>query len=242
MAVEKNPFEQKEESTNVVNINATVPEDENVSFEVADDGGVVVNFGEEGIEEEVTAKEYYTNLAEDMEEGLLNDIANTVIDNFQADKDSRGEWDSMFERGFDLLGLKLEDTTEPFEGACTAVHPLLIESAVKFQAKASQELFPAGGPVKAQILGNQSVEKQEQANRVQNFMNYQITEQMPEYFDEFERMLFHLPLIGSAIKKVYYDAGLERPVSEFVPIDQFYVSYYASNLKKADRYTHRYLS
>jgi len=238
MAVEKNPFEQKEESTNVVNINATVPEDENVSFEVADDGGVVVNFGEEGIEEEVTAKEYYTNLAEDMEEGLLNDIANTVIDNFQADKDSRGEWDSMFERGFDLLGLKLEDTTEPFEGACTAVHPLLIESAVKFQAKASQELFPAGGPVKAQILGNQSVEKQEQANRVQNFMNYQITEQMPEYFDEFERMLFHLPLIGSAIKKVYYDAGLERPVSEFVPIDQFYVSYYASNLKKADRYTH----
>jgi len=238
MAIEKNPFDKKEESTNVVNINATVPEDENVSFELDNDGGVVVNFGEEGIEEEVTAKEYYTNLAEDMEEGLLNDIANTVIDNFQADKDSRGEWDSMFERGFDLLGLKLEDTTEPFEGACTAVHPLLIESAVKFQAKASQELFPSGGPVKAQILGNQSVEKQEQANRVQNFMNYQITEQMPEYFDEFERMLFHLPLIGSAIKKVYYDAGLERPVSEFVPIDQFYVSYYASNLKKADRYTH----
>ena len=238
MAVEKNPFEQKEESTNVVSINATVPEDENVSFEVADDGGVVVNFGEEGIEEEVTAKEYYTNLAEDMDEGLLNDIANTVIDNFQADKDSRGEWDSMFERGFDLLGLKLEDTTEPFEGACTAVHPLLIESAVKFQAKASQELFPSGGPVKAQILGNQSVDKQEQANRVQNFMNYQLTEQMPEYFDEFERMLFHLPLIGSAIKKVYYDAGIERPVSEFVPIDQFYVSYYASNLRKADRYTH----
>ena len=144
----------------------------------------------------------------------------------------------MFERGFDLLGLKLEDATEPFEGACTAVHPLLIESAVKFQSKASQELFPVGGPVKAQILGTQSVEKQEQANRVQNFMNYQLTEQMPEYFDEFERMLFHLPLIGSAIKKVYYDAGIERPVSEFVPIDQFYVSYYASNLRKADRYTH----
>jgi len=109
---------------------------------------------------------------------------------------------------------------------------------VKFQSKASQELFPVGGPVKAQILGTQSVERQEQANRVQNFMNYQLTEQMPEYFDEFERMLFHLPLIGSAIKKVYYDAGIERPVSEFVPIDQFYVSYYASNLRKADRYTH----
>ena len=238
MAVEKNPFEQKEESTNVVNINATVPEDENVSFEVADDGGVVVNFGEEGIEEEVTAKEYYTNLATDMDDEILKDVAHTVIENFQADKDSRAEWDSMFERGFDLLGLKLEDATEPFEGACTAVHPLLIESAVKFQSKASQELFPVGGPVKAQILGKQDVTKQEQANRVQNFMNYQLTEQMPEYFDEFERMLFHLPLIGSAIKKVYYDAGLERPVSEFVPIDQFYVSYYASNLRKADRYTH----
>ncbi len=237
MAVEKNPFEKKEETTNVVSINAP-QEDAGVSFEVDTDGGVTVNFGEENIEEEKTAKEYYSNLATDMDEEVLKDVAQTVIGNFQADKDSRSEWDSMFERGFDLLGLKLEDATEPFEGACTAVHPLLIESAVKFQSKASQELFPVGGPVKAQILGTQSVEKQEQANRVQNFMNYQLTEQMPEYFDEFERMLFHLPLIGSAIKKVYYDAGIERPVSEFVPIDQFYVSYYASNLRKADRYTH----
>ncbi len=237
MAVEKNPFEKKEETTNVVSINAP-KEEEGVSFEVDTDGGVTVNFGEENIEEEVTAKEYYTNLADDMDEEVLKKVSHTVLENFQADKDSRSEWDSMFERGFDLLGLKLEDATEPFEGACTAVHPLLIESAVKFQSKASQELFPVGGPVKAQILGTQSVEKQEQANRVQNFMNYQLTEQMPEYFDEFERMLFHLPLIGSAIKKVYYDAGIERPVSEFVPIDQFYVSYYASNLRKADRYTH----
>ena len=144
----------------------------------------------------------------------------------------------MFERGFELLGLKLEDTTEPFEGAATAVHPLLIESAVKFQAKASTELFPAKGPVKAQVLGDATLEKQQQANRVQNFMNYQVTTQMPEYFDEFERMLFHLPLIGSAFKKVYYDASLDRPVSEFVPIDQFYVSYYATDLRRADRYTH----
>ena len=115
---------------------------------------------------------------------------------------------------------------------------MLIESAVKFQSKAIQELFPSSGPVKAQILGKQSVEREQQANRVQNFMNYQVTEQMPEYFDESERMLFHLPLIGSAFKKVYYDANLKRPVSEFVPIDQFYVSYYASNLRKAERYTH----
>ena len=132
MAVEKNPFDKKEESTNVVSINATAPEDENVSFEVADDGGVVVNFGEEGIEEEVTAKEYYTNLATDMDDEILKDVAHTVIENFQADKDSRAEWDSMFERGFDLLGLKLEDATEPFEGACTAVHPLFSSSFYLF--------------------------------------------------------------------------------------------------------------
>ena len=144
----------------------------------------------------------------------------------------------MFERGFDLLGLKLEQGSEPFEGACTAVHPLLIESAVKFQSKASGELFPANGPIKAQIMGKSTQEKELQANRVQNFMNYQLTEQMPEYFDEFERMLFHLPLIGSAFKKLYYDATVKRPKSEFIPIDQFYVSYYATDLSNADRYTH----
>ena len=108
MAVEKNPFEQKEETTNVVSINAP-QEDAGVSFEVDTDGGVVVNFGEENIEEEVTAKEYYSNLAETLDDEVLKDISSTVIDNFQADRDSRGEWDSMFERGFDLLGLKLED-------------------------------------------------------------------------------------------------------------------------------------
>jgi hypothetical protein len=177
-------------------------------------------------------------MANDMEEEELQEIAATVIDNYRADKDSRADWESMFERGFDLLGLKIEDTSEPFEGACTAVHPMLIESAVKFQSKAIQEMFPANGPVRTQILGKQTPERQQQSNRVKDFMNYQVTEQMPEYFDETERMLFHLPLIGSAFKKVYYDANLKRPVSEFIPIDQFYVSYYASNLNKADRYTH----
>ena len=115
---------------------------------------------------------------------------------------------------------------------------MLIESAVKFQSKATQELFPAAGPVKSQIIGNASEEKENQAQRVEEFMNYQVTDQMTEYFDEFERMLFHLPLIGSAFKKIYFDSGLNRPVSEFVPIDQFYVSYYATDLRRADRYTH----
>ena len=240
MAIEKNPFDKiPEEIQNVIPIPKKI-EDTNATFEVEPDGGVTVDFTEVSVEmqPEPDIEEWYGNMANDMEEEELQEIAATVIDNYRADKDSRADWESMFERGFDLLGLKIEDTSEPFEGACTAVHPMLIESAVKFQSKAIQEMFPANGPVRTQILGKQTPERQQQSNRVKDFMNYQVTDQMPEYFDETERMLFHLPLIGSAFKKVYYDANLKRPVSEFIPIDQFYVSYYASNLNKADRYTH----
>ena len=240
MAVERNPYEKiPEELSSVVPM---VPEtDIDATFEVDTDGGLIVDLSEQ---EDVQMKpseeiaEWYGDLSETLDDQVLLDISLDVIENYQADKDSRSEWESMFERGFDLLGLKLEPGTEPFEGACTAVHPLLIESAVKFQSKASQELFPSSGPVKANILGKVTPEKELQANRVQNFMNYQVTEQMPEYFDEFERMLFHLPLIGSAFKKVYYNSTLKRPMSEFIPIDQFYISYYATDLRNADRYTH----
>ena len=240
MAVEKNPNEGKEKA-NVINLDMEKEKrSDNVNFEVdPETGELEIEFNAEEVEEEVEEpNEFYENLAELMEEQDLDDIAQTVIEKYEADKSSRTEWESMFERGFDLLGLKLEDTTEPFEGAATAVHPLLIESAVKFQSKASGELFPAKGPVKVQVLGDITDSKQRQANRVQNFMNYQVAEQMPEYFDEAERMLFHLPLLGSAVKKIYYDNSINRPVSEFVPIDQFYVSYYATDLRRADRYTH----
>ena len=240
MAIEKNPFDKiPEEIQNIIPIPKKV-QDTDATIELEPDGGVIVDFTETSVEmqPEPDIEEWYGNLSESLDEEQLQDIASNVIESYTSDKDSRGEWESMFERGFDLLGLKIEDSSEPFEGACTAVHPMLIESAVKFQSKAIQELFPSSGPVKSQILGKQTPDREQQANRVQNFMNYQVTEQMPEYFDETERMLFHLPLIGSAFKKVYYDANLKRPVSEFVPIDQFYVSYYASNLRKADRYTH----
>jgi chaperonin GroES len=241
MATEKNPYDQiPQEVSNVVPMAPAEETDMNATFQVEDDGGVTVNFeDEEAImqpSEEIA--EWYGDLSETLDEDELFSIAIDTIENYQADKDSRGEWESMFERGFELLGLKLEPGSEPFEGACTAVHPLLIESAVKFQSKASGELFPSSGPVKANIFGKATPEKEMQANRVQNFMNYQVTEQMPEYFDEFERMLFHLPLIGSAFKKTYYDSTLKRPVSEFIPIDQFYVSYFATDLRNADRYTH----
>jgi len=241
MATERNPFEQiPEQGTNVVPMTPVpVEEEQEATFELEPDGGVTVDFTNTVVmEAEAPVKEWYANLAETLDEGTLGEISSTVYDNYMADKSSRQEWESMFERGFDLLGLKIQESSEPFEGACNAVHPLLVESAVKFQSKASQELFPSAGPVKTQILGKSNADRERQANRVKNFMNYQLTEQMPEYFDEFERMLFHLPLIGSAFKKLYYDANLKRPVAEFVPIDQFYVSYYASNLRKADRYTH----
>ena len=242
MATEKNPFEKiREEVTNVVQMPTPEEMMEGApTFEMEDDGGITVDFSQTSIEMEAeqSIQEWYGDLTDTVEEEDQQTIAADVIDNYTADKESRSEWEAMFEKGFDLLGLKIEETAEPFEGACTAVHPMLIESAVKFQSKAIQELFPPAGPVKTQILGKSTPEREDQANRVQEFMNYQTTEQMPEYFDEFERMLFHLPLIGSAFKKVYYDANLKRPVSEFVPIDQFYVSYYASNLRKADRYTH----
>jgi hypothetical protein len=239
MATERNPFDTiPEEEDNVIPL--MEQSETGASIEIDPEGdGVIVDFTEAvGMEATDEVAEWYGDLTETLEEEELLEIGRMVIDNFQADKESRSEWESMFERGFDLLGLKLEQGSEPFEGACTAVHPLLIESAVKFQSKASQELFPASGPVKANILGTATPEKEMQANRVQNFMNYQVTEQMPEYFDEFERMLFHLPLIGSAFKKIYYSSTLKRPVSEFIPIDQFYISYYATDLRNADRYTH----
>ena len=245
MATERNPFDPiPSVEFSVVEIE-TETEDTEASMEYdPSDGGIVVEFKsnlDEGLSDEQIKEDdekFFRNLVDDIDEDTLTDISEQVHENFTADKDSRAEWESMFERGFDLLGLKLEEASEPFEGACTAVHPILIESAVKFQSKATQELFPASGPVRSQIIGEVSEEKEKQSHRVKDFMNYQVTEQMPEYFDEFERMLFHLPLIGSAFKKIYFDSSLNRPVSEFVPIDQFYVSYYATDLRRADRYTH----
>ena len=245
MATERNPFDPiPSVELSVVEIETETKGTEASMEYDPSDGGIVVEFKsnlDEGLSDEQIKEddeEFFRNLVDDLDEDTLTDISEQVHENFTADKDSRAEWESMFERGFDLLGLKLEEASEPFEGACTAVHPILIESAVKFQSKATQELFPASGPVRSQIIGEVTEEKEKQSHRVKDFMNYQVTEQMPEYFDEFERMLFHLPLIGSAFKKIYFDSSLNRPVSEFVPIDQFYVSYYATDLRRADRYTH----
>lgn len=242
--VERNPFDPIEKEEPEIEVEQTDLAGNETSIEIDPvSGEVTVEFSsstekEDEGEVEEDGEDFYRNLCDELDESVLSDISNTVFDNLEADKQSRADWESMFEKGFDLLGLKLEETSEPFEGACTAVHPVLIESAVKFQSKATQELFPPAGPIRTQILGTFTDQKERQANRIKQFMNYQVTELMPEYFDEMERMLFHLPLIGSAFKKIYFDEALNRPVSEFVPIDQFYVSYYATDLRRASRYTH----
>jgi hypothetical protein len=162
MATERNPYDMIPEE--VANVVPMVAEEEelNATFEVdPTDGGVIVDFSEEEtvrMSPSEAIEKWYDNLNDTIEQEDLDEIANQVISSFQADKDSRAEWESMFERGFDLLGLKLEPGTDPFDGACTAVHPLLIESAVKFQSKASAELFPASGPVKANIMGKSTPE------------------------------------------------------------------------------------
>ena len=190
---------------------------------------------EDGIEIDIP---HFANLADYLGDEELTDVANTVIEGFEADRDSRADWDETLTRGLDLLGLKFEETGTAFQGSCAATHPLIIESAVKFQSKASQEILPANGPVRTQIVGDPNSQIVQQSNRVRKFMNYELTEMMPEYFDEMERMLFHLPIVGSAIVKMYYDAGLGRPTAEHIPIDQFYVNYSATDLRRADRYTH----
>ena len=235
MAIERNPFAEQGSNSNIIDFNVEAgSEPFELEIEMEEDN---VESDLHELMEELTY-DHYENLIFSLDKDELQEIANKVIDEYEADRESRADWEDTFERGFDLLGLKLEEASEPFEGACTAVHPLIIESSVKFQSKAIQELFPSKGPVKAQVVGLSTPEKEQQANRVQNFMNYQLTDQMPEYFDELERMLFHLPIFGSAFKKIYYDPSLERPVSEFVTIDQFVVSNNAPDLRKADRYTH----
>jgi len=195
--------------------------------------------GEEPLEDEIIEEpiDFFENLAEVLDEDILNDIAEDVIENFDNDKESRAKWERTILKGMDLLGLDIEDKSQPFEGACSATHPLIMENAVKFQAKAAQELLPAKGPVRAEVLGKKTPEKEAQALRVQTFMNYQLTEEMEEYYDDFESMLLYTSIIGSAFRKIHFDDTLTRPVSEFIGIDQFVVSNYARDLKRAPRYT-----
>ena len=204
-----------------------------------DTGEVTVDFGDgEGEDDSAEEMDHGANLAEGIEDGQLQSLASELIEQFCADRDSRRDWAMAYIKGLDLLGMKIEDRSQPWEGASGVFHPVLTEAVVRFQAQAMSELMPASGPVRTKIMGKLTPEKAEQAQRVQTEMNYLITEEMADYRDEMEQMLFRLPLAGSAFKKIYYDPVYERPCSVFVPAEDFVVSYGASNLQASPRYTH----
>jgi len=182
--------------------------------------------------------EFNKNLAEEIDEGDLENLASELIEEYEGDVSSRKDWLDTYVDGLELLGLKLEDRSEPWEGACNVYHPLMTETLVKFQAETMTETFPAAGPVKTQIVGQINEDKEEAAKRVQDDMNYQLTQKMVEYRPEHERMLWGLGLAGNAFKKVYFDPSLERQVSMYIPAEDIVVPYGASNLETAQRVTH----
>ena len=182
--------------------------------------------------------EFNDNLAEEMDEGQLTELSGDLIGEYDADINSRKDWLTTYVDGLELLGLKIEDRTEPWPGACNVYHPLMTEALVKFQAETMMETFPAAGPVKTVIIGKQTKEKEDAAERVKDDMNYQLTDMMPEYRPEHERMLWGLGLSGNAFKKVYYDPSMQRQVSMYVPAEDMVVPYGASNLETTERVTH----
>jgi len=218
----------------------TALEETPLEIEIEDPEAVDINIGDLSIHIEPSDEEdeFSQNLAEDMDERVLATLASELTSDFDADLTSRKDWMQTYVDGLELLGMKLEERSEPWEGACGVYHPLMSEALVKFQAETMMETFPAAGPVKTQIIGKETEEKKESAKRVQDDMNYQLTEVMPEYRPEHERMLWGLGLSGNAFKKVYYDPSLKRQVSIFVPAEDLVVPYGASNLQTAERLTH----
>ena len=214
--------------------NALSIEIENPESVTLDDGSMEITI-EPGKEND---DEFNSNLAEELDEGQLTELSGDLLDEYDTDIASRKDWLTTYVDGLELLGLKVEDRTEPWPGACNVYHPLMTEALVKFQAETMMETFPAAGPVKTVIIGKQTKEKEEAAERVRDDMNYQLTDIMPEYRPEHERMLWGLGLAGNAFKKVYYDPNLERQVSMYVPAEDIVVPYGASNLETAERVTH----
>jgi hypothetical protein len=211
-------------------IEIEIEDPERVSIEA---GGIKIE-----IEPDENGDDFNANLAEEMDEDELTELCNDLIGEFEEDTSSRKDWMQTYVDGLELLGMKIEDRTEPWPGACGVHHPLLSEALVKFQAETIMETFPAQGPVRTQIIGKETPEKKEAATRVQDDMNFQLTDVMVEYRPEHERMLWGLGLAGNAFKKVYYDPNLERQVSLFVPAEDVVVPYGASNLENAERVTH----
>ena len=212
----------------------TLPEEEMVTEEVD------VELEEPNQEEtqEEAPEDFYANLAETMDDRTLGRLSSELLSDYKKDRLSRKDWETTYIQGLDLLGFKYTDMTRPFQGASGVTHPMLAEAVTQFQAQAYKELLPSDGPVRTQVVGARSPDTENQAQRVQDFMNYMLMEKMEEYTPEFDQLLFYLPLSGSTFKKVYFDEILQRAVSKFVPAEDLIVPYYATDLKDCERITH----
>ena len=229
--------EEIQEEIEVVQPGETEVSEDGTEVVENEDGSVDIDFDPTAMAAE-ESQDHYANLAEFIEERKLSRMGSELYQNYQEYKSSRKDWETAYRQGLDLLGFKYEQRTEPFSGASGATHPVLAEAVTQFQALAYKELLPSGGPVRTQILGNATAEKEQQSQRVKDFMNYQIMDVMKEYEPEFDTMLFHLPLAGSAFKKVYYDELSQRAVSKFIPADELVVPYNASSLEDAEAIVH----
>jgi hypothetical protein len=214
-------------SIGIVNPEAVVIED--------DDGSVLIDFDPQSEGEMVP---FDANLAENMDEGELASLSSDLISSYEEDRSSRGEWEEAYIDGLDLLGVKIEDRSTPFDGATGVTHPILSEAVIRFVSQAMMEIFPSNGPVRTTVIGKVSPEKDEQASRVQDYMNYLLTEEIEEYRPSTEQLLFKTALSGSGFRKVYYDPHYNRPDSIFVPAEDFVVSYDTTDIKSSPRYTH----
>jgi hypothetical protein len=224
-----------------VGIDEAAENEQAIEIEIEDPEKVTIGIGDTEIvidPDRMEDDEFSKNLAEELDEKYLATLSSDLLEDFTNDLNSRKDWLETYVDGLELLGLKIEERSEPWEGACAVYHPLLSEALVKFQAETMMETFPAAGPVKTSIIGKETDECIEASQRVQENMNYQLMDKMPEYRPEHERMLWGLGLAGNAFKKVYYDPTLERQVSIFVPAEDMVVPYGASNLETAERVTH----
>ena len=231
------PIDKALNQAPVLDVVVGLPEPEmDIEVVIEDDGSATVEIGaDKGAE-----VDFYDNLVEVIDPDDLSRIALDVSAAFEADKGSRSDWENMYAKGLDLLGLKMDERTKPFRGASGVAHPMLTEAIVQFQAQAFKELMPAGGPVRTQIVGKETVEKYQQSSRVQDFMNYQITTVMEEYTPEFDQLLFYTGYGGSTFKKVYYDYQLGRMVSKLCLADDVYIPYNGSSvMSQCSRITHR---
>jgi len=238
MAIERQPATPidgliEQESDEELTIEIENPE--SVAIDT-DDGGMIIDFDPNATE--VGDEDFDSNLAEFMDDKVLQELGGELVSSYNGDRESRSDWEETYTKGLDQLGLKIEERTQPWAGACGVFHPMLSEAVIRFQSQSITEMFPAQGPVRTKIVGKVTEEKEKQSQRVEDYLNYLLTHEMSEYRTETEKMLFSLPLAGSAFRKVYFDPSLDRPSSIFVPAEDVVVNYGASDLETCERATH----